>query len=77
MLFLQLNLWGSEERLFICNHLKWCFTRYKALSAEIVYNLRKYVEIYNGVINLGHIFSFKNGYICTKQTDKIHYNRRH
>ena len=58
MLFLQLNLWGSEERLFIFNHLKWCFTRYKALSAEFVFNLRKYVEIYNGVINLEHIFSF-------------------
>ena len=29
------------------------------------------------LINLENIFSFKNGYICTKQTDKSYYYRRH
>ena len=32
-----------------------------------------YVQIYNVIINLGHMFSFNNGYIRSKQTDKIYY----
>ena len=31
---------------------------------------RNKVQTYNVITNLGHFFSFKNGYICTKQTDK-------
>ena len=41
MLFLQLNHWSSEERHFIFNHLRWCFTRYTVLSTEFVFNLSK------------------------------------
>ena len=48
------------------------FTRYTALIA----NLFLAIEIKSNVIlNLEHIFSFKNGYICTKQADKSYYNR--
>ena len=38
---------------------------------------RNYVQTNIVIINLGHIFSFKYGYMCSKQTDKIYYNRRH
>ena len=38
---------------------------------------RNYVQTYNVIINSGHIFFFQNGYICTKQTDKNYYYRRH
>ena len=41
MLFLQLDPWSSEERHFIFNYLRWCFTRYTALSAEFDINLSK------------------------------------
>ena len=41
MLFLQLNPWSTEERHFIFNHLRWCFTRYTALSEKFVFILLK------------------------------------
>ena len=53
----ELNPWSSEERHFIFNHLKWCFTRYTALSAEFVFNLSKLIPK-TVIINLGHIFFF-------------------
>ena len=34
MLFPQLNPWSSGEQNCIFHHLRWCFTRYTALSAE-------------------------------------------
>ena len=34
-------------------------------------------NVYSVIINLGHISAVKNGYICSKQTDKIYYNHRH
>ena len=41
MLFLQIKPWSSRELQFIPNHLRGCFTRYTALSAEFVFNLSK------------------------------------
>ena len=75
MLFLQLNPWSSEIRLFIFNFLRWCFTRYTDLSAEFVLNLSKLGS--NICYNKFKTHFFLNGYICTKQTDKNSYNRRH
>ena len=38
---------------------------------------RNYVQSYNVIINLGHIFSLKNGYMSSKRADKIYFNRRY
>ena len=77
MLFLQLNPWSSEERNFIFNYLRWCFTWYTALRAKFVISLSK---LHTNILCFhkfsSHLF-FLNGYICTNQTDKIYYNRRH
>ena len=35
------------------------------------------IKTFNVIINLEHVYSFKNGYICIKQTDKSYYNRQH
>ena len=48
-----------------------------ASCAEFACIYRNYVQTYNIIINLGYIFSLKNGYICSKQTNKIYCNRRH
>ena len=55
-------------------HLRWRF--FKCSFFLFVIEIKS-KHIMLNIINLGHLCSFKNDYICTKQTDQSYHNRRH
>ena len=77
--------WGSENMAIGGVHCwfrgtpSYLFLEWDAIHHSSIAGAcgRNYLQTHNVIINIGHIFSFKNGYICSKKTDDFFYNRRH